>query len=161
MMSMFRSEVTCDGCMKMTLKHQSIIIAFFFSSHLPQKAAYTGSMDSLSPLSPLSSLGSFHRNLGPIDNNTYMAPDFSHGLDDMRSFVSLSPNTLLQNALLSPGNFSHNFRGFSSSLSGSFHDPGTYTTSNIQDKYQRLQLELLKEKRDHINLRLVVYLHIL
>lgn len=145
----------------MTSKHRSIVIAFFFSPHPPKKTAYTGSMDSLSPLSPLSPLGSFHRNLGPIDDDAYMAPDFSHGLDDTRSSVSLSPNTPLQNALLSPGDFSHNSRGFSSSLSGSFHDSGAYTTSNIQDKYQRLQLELSKERRDHLNLRLVVYLRIL
>ena len=140
---------------------EALSLPFSFLPTPPKKTAYTSSMDFLSSLFPLAPLGSFHCNLGPINDDAYMALDFSHELDNMCSSVSLSPNTLLQNALLSSGNFSHNSRGYSSSLSGSFHDSGTYTTSNIQDKYQQLQLELSKERRDHINLRLVVYLCIL
>jgi hypothetical protein len=103
---------------------------------------------------------SFHRNMSSIDNDTYMAPDLSHGLDDSASSVSLSPNTPLHSSLLSPGDFSHSSRGFSSTLGGSINESGAYN-SNLHDKCQRLEWELLKEKRDNIKLRKVIHVHIL
>lgn len=111
-------------------------------------------MDSFSPLS------SFQPNMSSIDDDTYMAPDLSHGLDDMPSSVSRSPNTPLHNTLFSPGDFSHGSGSFSNTLGGSLYESGAYT-SNIQDKSQRLEWELSKEKRDHMKLRKVIHFRIL
>lgn len=111
-------------------------------------------------MDPLSSLNSFHRNLSSIDDNTYMPPDLSHGLDDTLSAVSLSPNTPLNNTLLSPGDFSHSSRSLSSTLGGSFYESGKESgayTSSLQDRCQRLEWELLKEKGDHVKLRKVFH----
>ena len=84
--------------------------------------------------------------MSSIDDDTYMATDLSHGLDDTPSSVSLCPYTLLNNMLLSPGDFSHSSRGFSSTLGGSFNESGAYN-SNLHDKCQQLEWELLKEKK--------------
>ena len=111
-------------------------------------------MDSLSPLD------SFHRNINSIDDDTYMAPDLSHGLDDTPSSVSLSSNTPLHNSLLSPGDFSHSSGSFSGSLGGSLYDSGAYTSSPL-DKCKRLEWELSKERKDHMKLRKVVHFLIL
>jgi hypothetical protein len=100
-------------------------------------------MDSLS-------LRSFvHRNMSSMDN-TYTAPDLSPGLDDTSS-VSLSPNT----PLLSPHELSHGSGGFSRTLGGSLsYGSGAYS-SNLQDKYQQLERQLLNEKEEHMKLRKV------
>lgn len=90
----------------------------------PKNTAYRG-MDSLSPLN------SFHHNMSSIDNNTYMAPDLSHGLNDTLSSISISSSTLLNTSLLSPGDFSHSSGSFSSSLGGSFYESGTYTSNPL------------------------------
>ena len=135
-------------------------IGIFFSPHPPPKKKKLHTEALLVSMDSFSLQNSFHRDMSSIDDDTYMAPDLSHGLDDTPSSVSLSPNTPLHNTLLSPGDFSHSSRGFSSTLGGSFNESGAYN-SNLHDKCQRLEWELLKEKRDNIKLRKVIHFHIL
>jgi hypothetical protein len=99
---------------------------------------------------------SFDRNMSSIDDDTYMAPNLSHGLDDTPSSVSLSPNTPLHNTLLSPaGDFSHGSKNVARTLGGSLsYDSGAYSSS-LRDKCHRLECELAYEKEEHKKLRKV------
>ncbi len=160
----------CDdyyGCFDLrsrVMHDKVIVIVIFIHRHFlfspsPPKTLCTEAL--IVSMDSFSLQDSFHRNTSSIDDDTYMAPDLSHGLDDTPSSVSLSPNTPARNTFLSPaGDFSHGSRPFSNTLGGSFYESGAYT-SNTQDKYQRLEWELSKEKKEHMKLRKVIHFRIL
>ena len=155
------------GCFDLrshVMHDKDIVIIIFIHHHFlfspsPPKTLCTEAL--IVSMNSFSLQDSFHCNTSSIDDDTYMALNLSHGLDNMLSSVSLSPNTSARNTFLSSaGDFLHSSRAFSSTLGGSFYESGAYT-SNTQDKYQRLEWELSKEKKEHMKLRKVIHFRIL